>query len=93
MKSNREKQIQKSLRTIDKSENISEIKLRNSKNYGLILSTLGRQGSPKILENLKKKLEDLDKDYFIVLLSEIFPNKLKLFEEQIDAYFFNKFLF
>ncbi|RNA25918.1 diphthamide biosynthesis 1 [Brachionus plicatilis] len=86
MKSNREKQIQKSLKQIVKTENNSELKLRSSQNYGLILSTLGRQGSPKILENLKTKLEELNKNYFIVLLSEIFPHKLKLFDEQIDAW-------
>lgn len=85
MKSNREKQIQKSLKTVVKSNNGSELKLRNSQNYGLILSTLGRQGSPKILENLIKKLEEFNKNYFIILLSEIFPHKLKLFDEQIDA--------
>lgn len=85
MKSNREKQIQKSLKQFVKSEDNSELKLRSSQNYGLILSTLGRQGSPKILENLKTKLEELNKNYFIVLLSEIFPHKLKLFDQQIDA--------
>lgn len=56
----------------------------NQMNYGLILSTLGRQGSPKILENLVKKLNDLGKQQFIVLMSEIFPSKLKLFSDQID---------
>jgi 2-(3-amino-3-carboxypropyl)histidine synthase len=79
MKSNRKKQIEKSLIS-SKSPNI------NSINYGLILSTLGRQGSPKILDNLIKKLDELNKNNFIVLMSEIFPDKLKLFNEQIDTY-------
>ena len=51
------------------------------------LFNLGRQGSPKILENLMRKLDELNKSYCVVLMSEIFPGKLKLFDEQIDAYF------
>lgn len=78
MKSNRQKQIQKSLNSSANSQ--SSI----SNNYGLILSTLGRQGSPKIMQNLIDKLNEHKKNSFIVLMSEIFPNKLKLFENQID---------
>jgi 2-(3-amino-3-carboxypropyl)histidine synthase len=80
MKSNRQKQIEKSLVTVKNTNT------RDSLNYGLILSTLGRQGSPKILENLIAKLDESNKNHFVVLMSEIFPSKLKLFEEQIDAY-------
>jgi GGDEF domain-containing protein len=47
MKSNRKAQIEKSLVATKTSQ--------NSTTYGLILSTLGRQGSPKILDNLMKK--------------------------------------
>lgn len=47
--------------------------------FGLILGTLGRQGSNKVLENIQKDLMDLRKESVIVLLSEIFPEKLKLF--------------
>lgn len=74
MKENRQKQIEKSVVKTDKT------------NYGLILSTLGRQGSPKIMENLINKLNELNKQHFIVLMSEIFPSRLKLFSEQIDWY-------
>ena len=80
MKSNRKNQIEKSL---------TASKYNADKNkaatYGLILSTLGRQGSPKILENLIKKLDEKNKSHFLVLMSEIFPDKLKLFENQIDT--------
>ena len=79
MKTNRQRQIEKSLKAID--TNVS----RDSLNYGLILSTLGRQGSPKIMENLMSKLNELNKNYFLVFLSEIFPEKLKLFNDQIDT--------
>jgi 2-(3-amino-3-carboxypropyl)histidine synthase len=82
MKANRQKQIEKSLipikKPIDNTNN-------NSVNYGLVLSTLGRQGSPKIMENLMKKLDEFNKKHFIVLMSEIFPDKLKLFGDQIDT--------
>ena len=76
MKANRQKQIAK-----------SQLSVRNTlaNNYGLILSTLGRQGSPKILASLIAKLDELNKNHFVVLMSEIFPSKLKLFEDQIDA--------
>lgn len=70
MKSNRQKQIAKSV----------------ANNYGLILSTLGRQGSPKILDNLMKKLDENGRRHFLVLMSEIFPSRLKLFEDQIDTW-------
>ncbi|XP_069801474.1 2-(3-amino-3-carboxypropyl)histidine synthase subunit 1 [Dendropsophus ebraccatus] len=52
-----------------------------AKTWGLILGTLGRQGSPKILEHLESRLQALGCRYVRLLLSEIFPNKLKLFPE------------
>ena len=84
MKTNRQRQIEKSLVAINKTGNNQELS-KNSLNYGFILSTLGRQGSPKIMENLMEKLAELNKNFFIVLMSEIFPEKLKLFNEQIDT--------
>lgn len=53
--------------------------------WGLILGTLGRQGSPKILQHLESKLQALGLQFVKVLLSEIFPDKLKLFQN-IDAW-------
>lgn len=53
--------------------------------YGLILGTLGRQGSPKVLDHLKVLLEKAGKQYVTVLLSEIFPEKLALFN-RVDAW-------
>lgn len=50
-----------------------------STNFGVIMGTLGRQGSPKVVEHLCKRLESNNKTTTIILLSEIFPNKLKLF--------------
>ena len=60
---------------------------RSANHFGVILGTLGRQGNPEILERLIKRLETAGKTYTIVLLTEIFPSKLKLFHD-IDAYVF-----
>lgn len=49
--------------------------------FGLILGTLGRQGNPTILRRLEERLRAAGKDYFVLLLSEIFPDKLALFED------------
>ena len=57
----------------------------SAKRFGLILGTLGRQGSPKILEYLKQEMDKAGVSYFVVLLSEIFPGKLKLFGD-VDAW-------
>ncbi|EFN88258.1 2-(3-amino-3-carboxypropyl)histidine synthase subunit 1 [Harpegnathos saltator] len=53
--------------------------------YGLVLSTLGRQGSPTVLKTLQNRIEALGKENVVILLSEIFPDKIKLFEG-IDAF-------
>ncbi|XP_066018711.1 2-(3-amino-3-carboxypropyl)histidine synthase subunit 1-like isoform X2 [Pocillopora verrucosa] len=52
-----------------------------AKKFGLILSTLGRQGSPKVLEKLEERFSKAGLEYVIVLMSEIFPGKLRLFED------------
>ena len=57
----------------------------SAKCFGLILGTLGRQGSTKVLTNLKDMLVGSGKQYIVVLLSEIFPHKLSLFKK-IDAW-------
>ncbi|CAG8595898.1 4258_t:CDS:2 [Diversispora eburnea] len=58
---------------------------KNAKRFGLILGTLGRQGSPKVLECLEEKIQSRGLDYVCVLLSEIFPDKLNQFQD-IDAW-------
>ncbi|XP_017771176.1 PREDICTED: diphthamide biosynthesis protein 1 [Nicrophorus vespilloides] len=57
---------------------------KNAKDFGVVMGTLGRQGSVKVVENLQKKLKEHNKTTTVILLSEIFPDKLKLF--QLDAY-------
>ena len=57
----------------------------SAKKFGLILGTLGRQGSPVVLERLEKQLKAANKEHVVVLLSEIFPEKLALFNT-VDAW-------
>lgn len=57
----------------------------NAETFGLLLGTLGRQGSRSVLSNLQDQLKVLKRPNIIILLSEIFPNKLKLFV-QIDTF-------
>ncbi|CAH3115062.1 unnamed protein product [Pocillopora meandrina] len=52
-----------------------------AKKFGFILSTLGRQGSLKVLENFEQRFSKAGLEYVIVLLSEIFRGKLGLCED------------
>lgn len=61
-------------------------KARAAKTYGLILGTLGRQGSPVIMMDIKKKLKDAGKRVFCFLISEIRPEKLAKYNERVDAW-------
>nr|XP_005298388.1 2-(3-amino-3-carboxypropyl)histidine synthase subunit 1 isoform X3 [Chrysemys picta bellii] len=55
-----------------------------ARSWGLILGTLGRQGSTSILQHLEGRLQALGLPFVRVLLSEIFPSKLQLFPD-VDA--------
>jgi len=54
-------------------------KAKSAQRFGIILGTLGRQGNPIMLNHLKEMLEQQGKEYFILLLSEIFPEKVGVF--------------
>ena len=71
MKSNRDKEIQRAAL---------------GRRWGLILGTLGRQGHPKILQSLEKRIKDTGREVIHLLMSEIFPQKLALMEDKIDAW-------
>ena len=63
------------------------IKPNTIKRVGLILGTLGRQGSVGVLESLKELLRERNIDSFIVLISEISPEKLRQFgDSSVDAW-------
>lgn len=51
---------------------------KSSDSFGIILGTLGRQGSPKVFKFLQRELKKLGKPWVNLLLSEINPNVLKL---------------
>lgn len=60
-------------------------KAAEGNHFGIILGTLGRQGRPRIVQRLESILKEKNKEVTVLLLSEIFPNKLKMFP-QIDAF-------
>lgn len=63
-----------------KANRHSQVKVtEQATSVGLILGTLGRQGSTKVLANLEKQICSSEKKYVKILLSEIFPSKLALF--------------
>ena len=52
-----------------------------AKTWGLILGTLGRQGSTKVMDELLQRIEASGRTAVLVLLSEIFPAKLDRFND------------
>lgn len=59
---------------------------KSAKYFGIILGTLGRQGSPPVVKVLQRRMDELGLKSYIILLSEIFPDKLKLFGDKIEAW-------
>lgn len=57
----------------------------NAKRIGLILGTLGRQGSLKVMKHMEERIAFHNRESSLILLSEIFPAKLELFKD-IDAF-------
>jgi 2-(3-amino-3-carboxypropyl)histidine synthase len=54
-------------------------------NIGIIVGTLGRQGSLSVLNYIKERCEKQGHYVFVVLLSEITPSKLDLFDSEEDC--------
>lgn len=61
-------------------------KAKEGKSWGIVLGTLGRQGNPRILERLQKRMSEKEFDYVVVLMSEISPGRVALFEDSVDAW-------
>lgn len=59
---------------------------KGAKKIGIILGTLGRQGSSRVLRFLERRLHLKGFQTSVILLSEIFPQKLDLFGDDIDAF-------
>lgn len=60
-------------------------KAKKAKKIGVILGTLGRQGSVKVQDFLEKRIKKKGYETTVILLSEIFPQKLEMFKD-IDAF-------
>jgi len=58
---------------------------KKSEKIGLILGALGRQGNVNTLANLENELTKRGKTVVKIILSEIFPQKLSMFDD-IDAF-------
>ncbi|TYZ64095.1 hypothetical protein PybrP1_009122 [[Pythium] brassicae (nom. inval.)] len=58
---------------------------KSAQRFGIILGTLGRQGNPLVLDRLTQLLQQRSKQFFVLLLSEIFPDKLARFHD-VDAW-------
>jgi 2-(3-amino-3-carboxypropyl)histidine synthase len=56
-----------------------------AKSFGIILGSLGRQGSPTVLACIEDRLKTLNLPYVVVIMSEIYPAKLQRFT-QIDCW-------
>lgn len=58
---------------------------RHAKRIGLILGALGRQGNPQTLDRLEKAFSKAGISVVKIILSEIFPQKLAMFDD-LDAF-------
>ncbi|KAL4364019.1 hypothetical protein GQ457_04G001140 [Hibiscus cannabinus] len=61
-------------------------KAKRAKSWGIVLGTLGRQGNPRVLERLEGKMREKGFDYTVILMSEISPTRIALFEDSVDAW-------
>ncbi|GAB5036237.1 diphthamide biosynthesis protein 1 [Nannochloropsis oceanica] len=59
---------------------------KGSRRWGVIMGTLGRQGNPALVKHAMDLLEGAGKEAFVLLLSEITPQKLALLDEEVDAW-------
>lgn len=62
------------------------LKAKEAKSWGVVLGTLGRQGNPRILERLERKMGEKGMSRTVILMSEISPARIALFEDSIDAW-------
>lgn len=58
---------------------------KNARKIGLILGTLGRQGSTKVMKYIEERIAYHNRESTLILLSEVFPSKLELFTD-VDAF-------
>ncbi|KAI4983032.1 hypothetical protein ZWY2020_023524 [Hordeum vulgare] len=59
---------------------------RKAKSWGVVLGTLGRQGSLKVLDRVVEHLEEKGLEHTVVLMSELSPTRMELFGDSVDAW-------
>lgn len=57
------------------------IKASKGNKVGVVVGTLGKQGNPSVVNRIEELLKKYNKEYFVLLISEIFPDKLALFPD------------
>lgn len=62
------------------------LRAREARSWGIVLGTLGRQGNPRILDRLQKRMAEKGFSWTVVLMSEISPARIALFGEAVDAW-------
>ncbi|CAL8113838.1 unnamed protein product [Orchesella dallaii] len=64
---------------IKRGKAVCEIRSSENSRIGVVLGTLGRQGNPIPMEGVLEKLTSKGYNAFVVLMSEVMPAKLELF--------------
>lgn len=80
MRGNRSQAVDTARKSIQMDSSSSE------KGWGLVLGTLGRQGSTKVLSHLTSMLEPSKVPIVPILLSELSPQKLSLFGPSLSVF-------
>ncbi|XP_077210391.1 diphthamide synthesis DPH2 family protein [Tasmannia lanceolata] len=62
------------------------LRAKEAKCWGIVMGTLGRQGNPRILDRLQKRMREKGLDWTVVLMSELSPARISLFGDSIDAW-------
>ena len=59
---------------------------KEARRWGVVLGTLGRQGSVRVLERILERMEMKGLEYTVVLMSELSPGRIELFGDSVDAW-------
>ncbi|KAL4435678.1 hypothetical protein ABPG74_018229 [Tetrahymena malaccensis] len=57
-----------------------------NKRVGIVMGTLGRQGSPHILKRIEDLLKEKSVEYFVLLVSELNFQQLELVADEVDFF-------
>lgn len=62
------------------------VKARGARRWGVVLGTLGRQGSTRVLDRVLDHMDERELEYTVVLMSELSPARIALFGDSVDAW-------